>query len=103
MQAVVRKFVRRDIIPEVTGLCAFDQQVSDEATELLLCSGDVLTSMHECRKLSAVVLVANERVSSEHSFEPLARVTDLVPDSREKFEVAGDLTLVPGEQDRFDI
>ncbi len=58
--------------------------------------------MHECREFSAVVLVANERVSLQHSFEPLTSVARLVPDLGEIFEVAGDLPFVPGDQDRFD-
>jgi hypothetical protein len=101
--AVARKLVRRDIIPDVVGLCGLGQQVSDEVAELLLRSGDVLTSMQECREFGAVVLVGNERVGLEHRFEPLASVAILVPDFVERFEVAGDLTFVAGDQDRFDV
>ena len=106
VEAVARKLVRRDIVADVAGLCSVGQQVSDEVAELLLRSDDVLTSMQECREFDAefdaVVLVGNERVSFEYSFESLASVASLVPDFGEMFEVAGDLTFVPGEQDRFD-
>ena len=55
-------------------------------------SGDVLTSMQERRELGAVMLVGNERVGTAR----------LGPDFGEMLEVAGDLTFVPGHQDRFD-
>ncbi len=105
VEAVARKFVRRDIIPEPAGLGDLGQQVSDQVDELLLRSGDVLTSMQECREFGAVVLavVADERVRLEHRFEPLASVARLVAEFGEMVEVTGDVTLVPGEQDRFDI
>jgi len=47
--------------------------------------------------------VGDESVGLEHSFEPLATVASLVPEFGEILEVAGDLTFVPGEQDRFDV
>ncbi len=102
VEAVARELVRCDIVPEVAGLCGVGQQVSDEVAELLLRSGDVLTSMQECREFGAVVLVGNERVGLEYSFEPLASVASLVPDFGKMFEVVGDLTFVPGDQDGFD-
>jgi hypothetical protein len=61
VEAVARKLVRRDIIPDVAALCGLGQQVSEQVLELLLRSGDVRTLMHECRKFSAVLLVGNER------------------------------------------
>jgi hypothetical protein len=69
---------------------------------VLLRSGDVFTSMQECRKFGVVVLMGHERVGLEHSFEALASVSSLVPNLGEVFEVASDLTFVPGQQDRFD-
>ncbi len=105
VEAVARKLVGRDIIPEVAGLCDLGQQVSDQVDELLLRPVDVLTSMQECREFGAVVLavVGDERVGLEHRFEPLASVAGKVAEFGEMFEVAGDVTLVPGEQDRFDV
>ena len=105
VETVARELVRRHIVPEVAGLCGLDQQVSDHVAELLLRPGDVLTSMQECRELGAVVpaVVGDERIGLEHCFEPLAGVAGLVPELAEMFEVAGDATLVPGEQDRFDV
>ena len=50
-----------------------------------------------------MVLVCNIRVSLEHSFESLTSVAHSVPDRDEMFEVAGHLTFVPREQDRFDV
>ena len=102
VEAVARQLVRRDIIPDVAALCSLGQQVSDQVLELLLRSGDVFTLMHECREFSTVVLVGNERIGLEHSFEPLTSVTSSVPDLGEIIEVAGDLTVVPDDQDRFD-
>jgi hypothetical protein len=103
VKAVARKLVRRDIIPEVAGFCALGQQVSDEMPEVLLRTGDVLPAMQECRELGAVMLVGNEREGLEHGFEPLASVASLVPNFGEMFEVGCDLTLMPGDQDRFDV
>ena len=70
---------------------------------MLLRSGDVLASMQECGEFGAVVLLGNERIRLEHGFQPLAGVTRLVADLSELFEVSGDLTFVPGNQDRLDI
>jgi hypothetical protein len=70
---------------------------------VLLGSGDVLASIQQCRELAAVVLVGNQRVGVEHGFEALAGAARAVPDFDELFEVAGDLTLVPGDYDRFDV
>ncbi len=103
VEAVARKLVSRDIIPDVPGLDALGQQVSDQFAELLLRPGDVLLSMQECRQFGGVALVLNERVSLEHSFEPLGSVASLVSEFSEMFEVAGDVTFVPGDQDRFDV
>jgi hypothetical protein len=44
-EAVARELVGPDVVSEVAGLYALGQQLSDEGSELLLCSGDVLTSM----------------------------------------------------------
>jgi hypothetical protein len=106
VEAVARKLLGRHIIPEVAGLCALGQQISDHVLELLLRSGDLLVSMQECGEFGVVVpvgLVGNEGVGLEHSFESLASVASLVSDFGEIFEVAGDLTFVPGAQDRFDV
>ncbi len=56
VETVAGKLVRRDIIPNVAGLCSLDQQVSNQVDELLLRPGDVLTSVQECRKFGTVVL-----------------------------------------------
>ena len=50
-----------------------------------------------------MVLVCNMRVSLEHSFESLTSVISLVPNRDEMIEVAGHLTFVPRQQDRFDV
>jgi len=70
---------------------------------VLLGSGDVLASMQECGEFGAVVLVVNERVGLEYSLQTLASVASLVAKLGELFEVAADLTFVPGDQDRFDV
>ena len=106
VEAVARKLLRRNIIPDLTGLRGLDQQVSNQVAELLLRPGDVLTSMQERCEFGVVVpvgLAREEGVGFQHSFEPLASAASLVLDFGEMFEVASDLTFVPGEQDRFDI
>jgi len=47
--------------------------------------------------------VGDECVGVEHCFESLARSARSVSDFSEVFEVPGDLSFVPGEQDRFDV
>lgn len=49
-----------------------------------------------------MVLAGNEHLGLQHSFEPLSSVASLVADPDQMLEVAGKLTLVPGDQDRFD-
>ncbi len=105
VETVTGELVGRDIIPEIPRLCDLDQQISDEVGEVLLRSGDVLTSMQECRQFGAVVLAAvcDERVGLEHRFEPRACVPGSVPECGEMLEVGGDVALVPGDQDRFHV
>jgi hypothetical protein len=103
VQAVAREFVRGDIIPRVASLCPLGYQVSDDSAEVLLGSGDVLASMQECREFGAVVLIGDEREGLEHGLEPLASAASLVPKLGKLFEVDGDVTFVPGDQDRFDV
>jgi hypothetical protein len=59
--------------------------------------------MQERREFGAVMLVGNERKGLEDSFEPFASVASLIPNFGEIFEVASDVTFVPGDQDRFDV
>jgi hypothetical protein len=66
--------LRRDIVAEIAPLCGLSQHLSDDVAELLLRWGDVLTSMQEWGEFGAVVLVGNERVGLQHSFEPLSSV-----------------------------
>src|SRR5215203_2436162 len=103
VEAVARKLLRRYITPDVAGLCALGQQVSDDVREVLLRSGDLLVSMQECREFGGVALVLNEGVGLQHRFEPLASTASLVPQFGEMFEVASDLMFLPGDQDRFDV
>src|SRR5215207_5546118 len=103
VEAVARKLLGRDIVPDVARIRGLGQQVSDDVREVLLRSVGVLTSMQERREFARVALVLDECVGLEHGFEPLTRVARLIPDSGEMFEVAADVTFVPGEQDRFDV
>jgi len=58
VEAVARKLVRCDITAEVTGLCARGHQISDDALESRLGSGDGLTSMQKRREFSVMVPAA---------------------------------------------
>ena len=49
------------------------------------------------------VLANDERESLEHRLEPLVGVLGAIPDGREVLEMAGDLALVPGREDCFDV
>ncbi len=105
VEAIARELLRRNIIPNVAGPCGLGKQVSDHIDELLLRPGDVLTSMQERREFGAIVLavVGDEGIGLQHSFEPLGSAARLVSEFGEIFEVAGDVTFVPGEQDLFDV
>ena len=103
MDAVAREFARRDIIPDLAGLRALDQQISDEVAQALLRMSDVLVSMQKYFKFRGVALVSNERVGIEHSFEALAGAANSISERSEMFEVARDVTFVPRDQDRFHV
>src|SRR5215216_3725479 len=103
VEAVARKFLGSNVIPDVARIRGLGKQVSDDLREVLLRSVSVLTSMQERREFAGVALVLDECVGLEHGFEPLPRVARLVPDFGEMFEVAADVTFVPGEQDSFDV
>lgn len=54
VEAIGRKLVRRDIVPEFTGVRDLGQQASDQVDELLLRFGDLLTAMQQCREFGSV-------------------------------------------------
>jgi len=98
MEAIVSELARRDIVADVVGPYALDQQIPDEAAELLLRVCEVFTSMQECGEFGTMVLTANERIGLEHGFELLTNVSCSVPDFREIFEVMADVAFVPRDQ-----
>lgn len=103
VQAVARKLTGRDIVPDVTARCAFRQEVSNELSQFLLCSGNVLTTMQQRRELRFVPLVRDERECLEHSLEPLARIIRLITHFGEMLEVRRDVAFVPRDQDGLDV
>jgi hypothetical protein len=103
VDTVACKLVRRDIIPNISGLHAIDQQVSDEIAEVLRRPADMFVSMQKCLHFSGVALVLDERVCPEHSFESFGRGASLVSKCTEMFEVGGDMAFVPCDQDHFDV
>ena len=68
MEAVARKFVRHDIIPDVAGHSALGQHISDHVAQMLLRPGDLLVSVQERREFGVVVPAGLERRA-----EPAAR------------------------------
>ena len=50
-----------------------------------------------------MVLVLYECVRHQHSRDPRDRIASLVSKTGEMFQMAADLPLVPGDQNRFDI
>ena len=86
-------------MPEVAGLCARGNEISDHVVESRLGSGDVLTSMQKRRESSVMVpamLVGYERIGLEYSFESVAGLAGLISDLGEILEVGSRLTFVPG-------
>ena len=71
----------------------------------LLGPGDVLSAVYKRREPGAVVatVVTYQRIGLEHRLEPLARVTGPIAKLGELVEVASDVTLVPRDEDRFDV
>lgn len=63
VEAIARKFVRRDVVPEVARFC--DPRSADlgKVVELLLRSDDVLASMQECRKFGSATTECTKRRS----------------------------------------
>ena len=105
VEAVARELVRGDVVSELAGLCALGQQISDHGTKLLLRPSDLLIPMQERCEFGVTMplgLEGDECEGLEHSFESRASVVSLVSNRGEILEVAGDLTFVPSEQDRFD-
>jgi hypothetical protein len=99
VEAIVSELARRDIVPDVAGPYGLDQQILDEAAELLLRVCEVFTSMQDCGEFGIMVLVANERIGLEHGFELLTNISCSVPDFREIFEVMAEVAFVPRDQD----
>jgi hypothetical protein len=62
VEAVARELLRGDIVPYIAGRCGLDQQVSDHAVDLLLCSGDVNASMQERSEVGGRVLMGKALV-----------------------------------------
>jgi len=103
VEAVARELARRDVVTEVTGLRAFSNEISDEVAELPLRVRNVLAAVQQRRKLSALVLMGNERIGFEHGLQPLGSISGPVANVRQLFQVAADLTFVPRDQDCFDV
>ncbi|WP_287051762.1 hypothetical protein [Mesorhizobium sp.] len=57
MEAIGRKLVRRDVVPEIARRCTLGQQIADEMVELMLRLDDVFASMQACCEFDAMVLV----------------------------------------------
>lgn len=103
VEAVAGQLLGRDIVADVARLGGLGQQICYEAEQVLLGLGDVLAAMQERRHVVVVMLVLDERIGLEDGTEPLTGVAGLVPDVLKMLKVTGDLALVPGQQDRFDV
>jgi hypothetical protein len=101
----VRELVGGDIVPQFSGVGDLGQQAPDQVNELLSCSGDALSSMEEGTEFGALIpaVMRDEGVGLEHGFKPFGCATRLGLECGEVREVPGDVTLVPGGQDRFHI
>jgi hypothetical protein len=102
VQAIGRKLVRGDVVPEIARRSTLGQQFADEVVEMMLRLDDVLASMQACREFGAVMLVRDE-LGFQHSFEPLAGVASPVPGRDEMFEVTRHPTFMSSDEDRFGV
>src|SRR5262245_62508366 len=103
-EAVARKLVGRDIVPDLTRLRGCCQQIADEIAKALMRVVEVLTRVDNRGNLSVVgSLEGHERVGLDDRFEPIARVADTVADLGETGEVVADLTFMPRSEDGLDV
>src|SRR5262245_52618784 len=103
-EAVARKLVGWDIVPDLTRLRGCCQQIADEIAKALMRVVEVLTTVDHRSNLGVVgSLEGHERVSLDDRFEPIARVADTVADCGETGEVVADLTLLPLSEDGLDV
>ena len=105
MQAVAGQLAGLGVVAQLASPHALSDEVADEIQQLLLGPGDVLAAVHHRGQFGAMgPVVGYLRVGGEHGLEPPGGgACGLVPDLGEVFEVAGDVALVPGGQDRLDV
>ena len=107
MEAVGGELLGRDIGSDVAGLSGFGDQVSEESDELLLDSFDVLVLMDQRCEIDVVsvsgVFVQVHSDCVQDGLERLAGVVGVVGQFGKASEVSASVSLVPGDQDRFDV
>src|ERR1700731_947658 len=106
VQAVAGQLAGGDVVPYLAGLGGPDDQANEESVQLLPGAGDELALMQQRRELAAVVavLLHAQGVRLKDGPEPPAPCgRGGVPCLGELGELAGDLALVPGGQDRLDV
>src|SRR6266702_4955620 len=70
---------------------------------MLLGLGDVLLTMEEHPELSGMALVLNERVCRENRIQALRGSARPVSEGPQILEVPGDVTVMPRDEDRFNV
>lgn len=103
---VAREFARIHVVPDIPGFRGFGEQAGEEVAELLLGGGHVFAAVDQGGEFGAVVPtpVADLcRVGLEDGLQSLPGGAWLGGGLGELGEVAGDVALVPGGQDRLDV
>nr|WP_162689120.1 hypothetical protein [Streptomyces sp. ICC1] len=103
MEAILGEFGGRDVIAQVACPGAFGEKVLEHAFEVLLGVGDVVALVEKGSEFAAVPLLGDARVRLKHRRQSPCGGAGPAADLREVVEVPGDLTFVPGEQDRLDV
>ena len=103
VEAVPRELVWWDVLPDVPVRGGLAQQSTQKPLEVLLGASHVASSVEEGGHVVVVMPVLYESERLDDSLEPLYGRTALVPERGELLEVSGDLALMPGEKDRFDV
>jgi hypothetical protein len=98
VEAVVGKFVRRDILSYGARLGSLFQKIPHKASEVIMRTGEVVAMVDERGEFGPVVLVANHRVGLEDGLESLVRVTVSVTELGKLPEMVSDLPFMPSEQ-----
>jgi len=102
VQAELSQLVCVDIAADPAGLHCFGEQLTDEMEQLALRMLHVVSAVQLGGQRGVPGVTGQQGVGLQDGPQSVLRL-GMVPDLGQMREVLGDLTLVPGEQDGFDV